>query len=214
MFFFIRNQGYCGGVVCASESKINIYYQIMLMANNTAIDIGGSMYLYRTNVSFLSKHSTIVSNEAKAGGAIFAHESQLTFASGSGKLVGNKADDGGAIYARESKLIVEENSRMNLSSNLVLHNGRDLYLIMSKLNTKGYNLYFNENQANGNGGGIHADNSSIIIEGEIHFIDNGTENGGAISLERYTKLLGKSDNNDTINLISNTASHQGGALYI
>ena len=117
----------------------------MLMANNTAIDIGGSMYLYRTNVSFLSKHSTIVSNEAKAGGAIFSRESQLTFASGSGKLMGNKADYGGAIYARESKLIVKENSRMNLSTNLVLHNGGGLYLIMSELNTKGCNLYFNEN---------------------------------------------------------------------
>ena len=211
---FIRNQGYCGGVVCASESKINVYCQIMLMANNTAIDIGGSMYLYRTNISFLSKHSTIVSNEAKAGGAIFSRESQLTFASGSGKLVGNKADDGGAIYARESKLIVEENSRMNLSTNLVLHNGGGLYLIMSELNTKGYNLYFNENQANGNGGGIHADNSSITIEGEIHLINNVAENGGAISLERYTKLLGKSGNNDTINLMSNTARHHGGALYV
>ena len=42
---------------------------------------------------------------------------------------------------------------MNLSTNLVLHNGGGLYLIMSELNTKGYNLYFNENQANGNGGG-------------------------------------------------------------
>ena len=102
---------------------------------------------------------------------------------------------------------------MNLSTNLVLHNGGGLYLIMSELNTKGHNLYFNENQANGNGGGIHADNSSITIEGEIHLINNVAENGGAISLERYTKLLGKSDNNDTINLISNTASHHGGALY-
>ena len=130
---------YWGGVVCASESKINVYCQIMLIANNTAIDIGGSIYLSRTNISFLSKHSTIVSNEAKAGhrGAIFARGSQLTFASGYGKLVRNKADHGGAIYARESKLIVEENSRMNLSTNLVLHNGGGLYLIMSELNTKG-----------------------------------------------------------------------------
>ena len=99
-------------------------------------------------------------------GAIFARESQLTFASGYGKLVRNKADHMVEQYgyARESKLIVEENSRMNLSTNLVLHNGGGLYLIMSELNTKGHNLYFNENQANGNGGGIHADNSSITIE--------------------------------------------------
>lgn len=62
-------------------------------------------------------------NEAIAGGAIFASESQLTFASGNGKLVGNKADYGGAIYARESKLVVEENSRMNLTTNLVMHHG-------------------------------------------------------------------------------------------
>ena len=79
----------------------------MLMANNTctAIDTGGSIYLSRTNISFLSKHSTIVSNEAKAGhrGAIFARESQLTFASGYGKLVRNKADHGGAIWLCQRK---------------------------------------------------------------------------------------------------------------
>ena len=103
---------------------------------------------------------------------------------------------------------------MNLSTNLVLHNGGGLYLITSELNSKSYNLYFNENQANGNGGGIHADNSSITIEGELHLINNVAENGGAISLERYTKLLGMSDKNDTINLISNTANHHGGALYV
>lgn len=92
---------------------------------------------------------------------------------------------------------------MNLSTNIVLHHGGGLHnsITMSELNTKGYNLYFNENQAKGNGGGIHAVNSSITIEGEIHLINNVAENGGAISLERYTKLLGKSDKNDTINLI-------------
>ena len=135
---FIRNQGHRGGVVYARESKINVCCQIMLMANNTATYIGGVIYLSRANISLLNEHTTIVRNEAIAGGAIFASESQFMFASGNRKLIGNKADYGGAIYARESKLVVEENSRMNLSTNIVLHHGGGLHNIitMSELNTK------------------------------------------------------------------------------
>ena len=123
----------------------------------------------------------------KSGGAIFATESQLLFANGSGTIVGNKA---------------------------VMYNGGGLYMILSELNTKGYNLYFSENQANVKGGGIHAANSSITIRGEIHLINNVADSGGGISLEKYAKLIGKSGNNNTINLVSNRANHHGGALYV
>ena len=54
----------------------------------------------------------------------------------------------------------------------------------------------------------------VVIEGVVHLVSNEAENGGAISLERNAQLQGKSDNSDSINLISNRASGYGGALYV
>ena len=211
---FIGNRGHRGGVVYASESRINVYCQTLLMANNTAIDAGGAVHLSSANITFLSEHTTIVGNLAKSGGATFATESQLIFSNGSYKLVGNQADYGGAIHASESILVVEVNSWTNVSTNLAMHHGGGLYITMSELNAKGYHSYITKNQANSKGGGIHADNSSIIVEGTIHFTSNKAENGGAISLERNAKLKGMSYKNSSINLISNKASRHGGALYV
>ena len=188
---FIGNRGHRGGVVYASErSKIIVYSRILLMANNTAIDAGGAVHLSSANVTFSNEHNTIV---------------------------GNQADYGGAIHASESKLVVEVNSWTNVSTNLAMHHGGGLYMTMSELYAKGYNLYITKNRANSKGGGIHADNSSIINEGAIHLMSNEAENGGAISQERNAKLQGKLDKNYNyyrINLISNRAHRRGGALYM
>ena len=211
---FIGNQGYRGGVVYASESKINVYSRTLLLANNTAVDAGGAVHLSNANITFFNEHNIIEENVAKSGGAISATKSQLILSNCSCKLVGNKADYGGAIHASESKLVVEVNSWTNVSTNLAMHHGGGLYMTTSELNAKGYNLYITKNRANSNGGGIHIANSSIIIEGEIHVTNNEAENGGAISLERNAKIVGKSANNCSVNLISNRAYRHGGALYV
>ena len=209
---FIGNQGHRGGVVYASDCTIIVHGQILLMVNNTALDAGGALHLSSANVTFLNEHNTVVGNVAKSGGAIFVTESQFVLSNGI--LVGNQADYGGAIYASESKLVVEVSSwtKFNVSTNLAIHHGGGLYTTVSEL--KGYNLYITKNRANSKGGGIHAVNSSIIIEGAIHFTNNEAENGGAISLERTAKLKGKSDKNNSVFLISNRANHHGGALYV
>ena len=211
---FIGNQGYRGGVVYASESKINVYSRTLLLANNTAVDAGGAVHLSNANITFFNEHNIIEENVAKSGGAISATKSQLILSNCSCKLVGNQADYGGAIHASESKLVVEVNSWTNVSTNLAMHHGGGLYMTTSELNAKGYNLYITKNRANSQGGGIHIANSSIIIEGAIHVTNNEAENGGAISLERNAKLEGKSANNCSVNLISNRAHRHGGALYV
>ena len=241
---FIGNQGHRGGVVYASESKIIVYSQILLMANNTAIDDGGAVYLSSTNVTFFNGHNTIARNVAKSGGAISVIESQLIFSYGSCKLVGNQADYGGAIhasesqlifsygncnlvgnqadyggaiYAIESKLVIEVNSwtEIIVSTNFAMHHGGGLYMTTSELNIKGHNLYITKNRATSKGGGIHAANSSIITKGAIHLISNEAENGGAISLEKNAKLKGISAKKiNTVNLTSNRANRRGGALYV
>ena len=209
---FIGNQAHRGGVVYASESSINIQSRVLLIANNTAINDGGALHLSNANVTFSSKHNTIVKNVAMYGGAIFADETILTFSNGSCKVVDNQAHFGGAIYASESKLVVETNSWTNVSSNIALNHGGGLYMTMSKLYAEGHYLNITKNEAKGKGGGIHAANSSIIIEREINVVSNKAENGGAISLERNAKLDGKVS--ASCNLISNSANCHGGAIYV
>ena len=212
---FVGNQGNRGGVVHASESKINVYCRTLLMANNTAIDSGGAVHLSSSNMTFFSEHNRIVGNVAKSGGAIHASESQLIFSNGSCNFVGNQADYGGAIHANESQVVVEENSWTNVSTNLAMLHGGGLYMTVSELNAKGYSLYIMKNRANSQGGGIHAASSSVIIEGAIHLTSNEAENGGAISLERNAKLKGKSTKNiNVVYIISNRANHNGGGLYV
>ena len=177
---------------------------------------GGAIFATESHLVFSNGSSCeLVENAAKSGGAILIAESQLIFTNGSYHLAGNQADYGGAIHASESEMVIEVNNRMNfnMTTNLAMHSGGGLYMTMSELNTKGYNLYVTENRANGKGGGIHAANSSIMVEGAIHLINNEAENGGGISLERYAKLMGSSVN-DSINLMSNKANRNGGALYV
>ena len=208
---FIGNQGHRGGVVYASESSINICSRNLLMANNAAINNGGALHLSNANVTFSSKHNTIVKNVATYGGAIFADGTLLIFSNNACKLVDNQAQYGGAIYASESKLIIM-NSWTNVSSNTALYHGGGLHMTMSELYTEGHNLNITKNEAKGKGGGIHAANSSITIKREINVVSNKAENGGAISLEKNSKLDGKLS--ASINLISNSANHRGGAIYV
>ena len=185
---FSGNQAHRGGVIYANESnlKVNVHSQTLLMANNTAVDIGGAVYLFKTN---------------------------LTISSGSSILIGNRANHGGAIYASKSIMIVEIHSLSKLKANSALQKGGGLYLTMSNLNVEGKSSY-TENRANKAGGGLHAADSYIKIRGTVQFTNNEAENGGGVSLEINTKLSGTLAQNDTVNFVSNRASQYGGALYV
>ena len=236
---FIGNQARSGGVAYTSESTTNINSQNLLIANNTAIEIGGAvystaavitffsgdnrlvqnqahaggaLYLSKANLSVISGNNTFVRNEAIFGGAIHLNEGQLIFSGGNNMLIKNIADDGGAIYVgAKSKIIVETDNQTTISANSAVHHGGGLYLTMSELKIRGESLYITRNRANKNGGGIHSTNSTIIVEGVICFVNNEAENGGGVSLERNAKLHG---GNGQINLVTNMASHYGGAIYV
>ena len=107
------------------------------------------------------------------------------------------------------------NSFTQVSSNTAILAGGGMYLTSSVLEIEQNTLSITENWAiEGAGGGLHASNSSITIEGVLHCANNRAKNGGGFSLERYTRLYGKSAKNDSIAFFSNTASDHGGALYI
>ena len=239
--YFIGNQARSGGVAYTSKSTTNINSQTLMMANNTATETGGAVYLstailtffsgnnrliqnqarsggamhlYKANLSFASGNNTLERNEAITGGAIQLNKGQLIFSGGNTMLVSNAAaEDGGALYVSESEIIVasQMDNQTNIFANSAVHHGGGLYLTMSELKIRGENSYITGNRANKNGGGIHSTNSTIIVEGTVYFINNEAENGGGVSLERSAKLHG---GNGHINFVKNRASHYGGALYV
>ena len=211
----VHNQAHSGGALYASDSRVRAYSESLLLANNTAKDTGGAVYLSKTNLSFVSGNNTFIKNEAMAGGAIHLNKGKLIFSGGNSKLVKNKADDGGAIYVSESKLIIETDSQAKIYANSTISYGSGLYLTMSEMKIRGESLYITENRAKNKGGGIHATNSSITLEGAVYFVSNEAENGGGVSLEKSAKLRGTLAGNDNIiNFVTNRASHYGGALYV
>ena len=175
-------------MIHTSKSSVYLLSQSLLMSNNSAREDGGALYLSKANISFVSSDST---------------------------SVGNQANNGGMIYASESKLFIEVDSQTKVDNNSANNNGGGLYLMMSELNIRGYSLYITRNRAERTGGGLHADNSSIIFEETAHFIDNDAENGGGISLENNALLNGMSaESLSVIDFTSNRARRHGGALYV
>ena len=242
--FSIWNQAHSGGVIHANGSSINLLSQTLVMENNRAADAGGAVYLSNTNLTFSDAgDNTIVKNTARTGGALFAVKSsviiqsnsllianntamgngggmwlsqcQITLFGGINELAENEAANGGGVYANQSRVITIANSFTRMSSNTAILAGGGMYLTSSALEIEQNTLFITKNRAvKGAGGGLHASNSSITIEGVLHCANNQAKNGGGFSLERYTRLHGKSAKNDSIAFLSNTASDHGGALYI
>ena len=209
----VQNQANSGGALYAINSRVKVHNKRLLMANNTAKDTGGAVYLFKANLSFVSGNNRFIRNEAITGGVIHINKGNLILSDGN-KLVRNKAIDGGAIYSSDSKIIVETDSQTKIYANSAIRHGSGLYLTMSELKIKGESSYITKNRANNNGGGIRATNSSIIVEGAVYFVSNEAENGGGVSLEKSAKLRGTLAENGQINFVTNRASHYGGALYV
>ena len=184
---FIGNQARLGGVMHASDSRVDILSQSLLMANNTATENGGAVHLSKANLTFVSSNSTIF---------------------------GNVANNGGAIHTGESMVLLEIYSQTIVGANSANNNGGGLYLTNCELKVKGDSFYITRNRAEGSGGGLYADNSSIIFEETVHFIDNEAENGAGIGLEKKAILNGISANHSVIDFTSNRATRHGGALYV
>ena len=83
------------------------------------------------------------------------------------------------------------------------------------MKVEGKSLYITRNRANSSGGGIHASNSSVTVEGTVHFIGNKAENGRRISLEENADLRRLSaEKGHNFNFAENNATHYSGALYV
>ena len=84
--FLVNNNAEDGGAIHATESKISVYGEVVI-AKNTAINSGGGIYLYQSELK--CKESSVL------------------------KLLNNNANDkGGGIYAISSLIVFELNQRI------------------------------------------------------------------------------------------------------
>ena len=235
---FIGNQAHTGGVVYASESIINIHSQTLLMANNTAIESGGAVYLAAASLTLFSGNNMLVGNQAHSGGVVYARESiihvysqslltannsatetggaayvsntDLTFFSGNNKLVHNQAHSGGALYASDSRVRAYSESLL-LANNTAKDTGGAVYLSKANLSFVSGNNTFIKNEAMA-GGAIHLNKGKLIFSGgNSKLVENKADDGGAIYVSE-SKLIIETDSQTKI--YANSAICHGGGLYL
>ena len=241
---FLGNVAHNGGAIFAStDSKVNVQSQFLQIVSNVATNMGGALFLSTSLLSLDSGENTIARNRGEHGGAIFAiqsridirnhsvsirdnvalqngggvhlSESSFVLFSGINKINRNHATNGGAIYASQSEIIVETKSLLTeVEFNSVAGSGGAMYLNMSRFEVRKNTMYIIGNTAIETGGGLHAVNSTTLIEGVLQCNNNSARNGGGFGLERSSKMFGVSPTNDSISFVSNRASHHGGAIYV
>ena len=235
---FLRNAAnISGGIIFLEEqSSASVFSSTFHL--NKAESKGGVI-----SATLMSKVSvsggTFSHNIAEKGAALLAEQqSSISFVEGvsldyardndsntisSGKLWihNNTALYGGGVYLSDSDLYIGIPS--NISDNHANMSGGGIYSYAA-LNSSimvNSSLYFNNNQAfSGNGGGIYAQNTSLIFGSHltVDFISNQAKFGGGINLEnsklnRYNTIVSDEDPITYLNLISNNADY-GGALYV
>lgn len=106
---FLENRAQTGGAIFASESFVHVYEQGLTIANNTASQSGGGIYLYRSELHCHGKTTLKLSqnNAIEGGGGIHSSSSSikvdslwtgLTYGGAIINFTENQARKGGGIF--------------------------------------------------------------------------------------------------------------------
>lgn len=214
-----------GAIAIASDNVRDDSVQQLSISNsefvsNTAEKKGGAVfwYDYETNDrkgDLAIEQTTFKDNKANMGGAIYA-ENAFTV-TGSQFTKNQATDDGGAIYAYTtadfaiSNSVFQENTSSDNGGAIAAwaDNGQDQNYSVT-------NSQFTENEATDKGGAISWLEYESIHDGASHvlsvegstFNSNTAQWGGAINTEGEITLRGET------NFVGNTASQQGGAIFV
>ena len=164
----------------------SVQFNNVLFLNNTASSEYDSILEVR-NLSeiYFQESAYFINNKGKLGGAISSHNSRLFFKkNGMVYFTSNRADSGGAVC---------------------LTNKSSLTIVAE--------TEFTKNKAQGYGGAIYVDDSTLIIEGyKLNLTKNDADHGGAISLTKgaIIEIHSKLD----IIISYNTAQYYGGGIFV
>ena len=142
---FMCNVAVSGGAIHAVESRIDVNGELVVI-NNTALDNGGGIYLYRSDFNCkIGSTVKIIGNNAEIkGGGLHAISSaiKVTYVRDSNRsslfFTGNTATNGGGVY-------LEANAKL-----LVLKEGTTINSL-----THESSIFFRKNKANESGGAVY-----------------------------------------------------------
>ena len=195
-----NNTAINGGGISLTQSNMHVYHSIEL-TDNHAIDFGGGIYAYQSDIEFKPKQkqrSEITKNTASNGGAVCAIASNVHISNTSMEVNSNIAKvNGGAIY-------LEQNSKIYVQKHEI--DNTDL-----RLNVR---LDFTHNTAEKGGAIYVADNTNdgVLCQGANTAIYQTECFIQTLGLYRY-QILKYHENLINTFFTNNTAHQSGSDIY-
>ena len=128
-------------------------------------------------------------------------------------FVGNKAINlGGAINIYSSTVMFTNNSFIYNEENLdyLLELGLGaIYTQDSSLTFSATTVFFKNSANTGSGGALQANNTMIVLSGNIQYVNNAAVYGGAVSVQSCVLYF-----NGNVHFEGNQAIEYGGAIYV
>ena len=220
-----------------SWTSLNLFFNnTNEVMNNSALVINNSKVVSFSNTLFIKFHSeftfysravlavssSIVFESCKfengyhsKGGIIYIEDCNVTFL-GNNDFLNNTANyTAGALYGLRSEVHMNGSGTIEGNRAVLFCIGTAIHVKLSNLSIYGY-FKFSRNQMrkndgyfNGGGGTISTLHSSLILQGQIYFINNSNKYGGAIIM-RYSKSLISGH----VQFIGNKAFIYGGAVSV
>ncbi|MFG6103675.1 choice-of-anchor Q domain-containing protein [Leptothoe sp. EHU-05/26/07-4] len=225
-----KTKGGGGGILTRHESTLNLFN--VALRNNTSA-LGGGIrvgHLAKANIinsRFTGNDGTLTNKYAGfSAGAISHDESRAHLIVKGSTFANNRGFNGGAIYGRSTVAFRVENSVFR--NNVAVNRGGGGAIFTDGVSSIGYSgpgnkgtivirgSRFEGNQAQGMGGalflwGYGKDKAiikdTVIIDNKVTFNAKGDAKGGAIWAKIGLNL-------ENVTLANNTATQQGGALWL
>lgn len=194
-----------GGGIYVIGAEVTLENSVI--TSNTASNGGG---LYVVTGTLTLNNTTVEHNKASSGGGVYLDNSTALFKGGS-NLAQNEATstDGGGIFAHHSMMTVKNSSIM---TNTAQQSGGGIYAdnhSSSSVTLMGGSEVVANEATLGRGGGVHATEGSVILDGIIvsnHVI---TDHGAALYLDVIEATL-----KDNVLIENKSREGRGGALYL
>ena len=210
-----------GGVFLSSYKCTLTMSDEAEIANNKAKANAAGVYMYGNEAQFTMDGGSIYGNEFTAtgncsGGGVYVGEG--TFTMNSGSIYNNTAtESGGGVCSNGMFNMNGGNIYGNTATN-----GAGVYMYGSKkcFTMNDGNIY--GNTATQNGGGVYISNGMFTMTkgtigavtlNRVDYDGNSAKNGGGVYINDGTFTMGTGES-QTPNIYSNTASGQGGGVYI
>ena len=210
---FINNSANFGGAINVYSSNITMEGDVDFVNNSAAF--GGAIDVYSTNISIEGDASFISNSAEYQGGAMYTSSKVNIMMDGNVTFLDNFAPLGGAMSLVDTSCIHLESASLMFHNNQAVRGGALYISYSTSFYLRGYSN-FTGNRADSQGGAIFSRTSDIYIPGEVKFLENSAQLGGAVFLE-YGSRVNFGDDNiincDYSVTFQRNKAKRGGAVY-